>query len=102
MIEIGFEKKELFLAVVKVKGEQTNHMVLLYFKNKNSIPYVLDNLSFKVLPLNRRPKLEVKFIFNEFESFVMENYKISKKVNIDWGSDNKWENLLNRVYKDKE
>ncbi len=102
LIESGFEKENLFLAVVKVKGEISDHMVLLYFKNKESIPYVLDNLSFKVLPLNRRPKLEVKFIFNEKESFIMDNYKIYKKVNIDWGKENKWENLLTRVYKNKE
>lgn len=102
LIENGFEKKKLFLAVVKVKGEQTDHMVLLYFKNKKSIPLVLDNLSFKVLLLNKRPKIEVKFIFNEEESFIMKNHKISKKVNINWGEDNKWENLLIRVYQEKE
>lgn len=102
LIENGFKKDKLFLSVVKVKGEVQDHMILLYFKNKKEIPLVLDNLSFKVLPLNKRPKLKIKFIFNEKESFLMKNYKISKRVNIDWGKENKWENLLKRVYEKKE
>jgi len=102
LLENGFHKDKLFLAVVKVKGEINDHMVLFYFKEKNDIPLVLDNLSFKVLPLNKRPKLEVKFIFNEEESYIMNNYKKSKRVNINWGEDNKWGNLLTRVYKNNE
>ena len=102
LIENGFKKDKLFLSVVKVKGEVQDHMILLYFKNKKEIPLVLDNLSFKVLPLNKRPKLKIKFIFNEKESFLMKNYKISKRVNIDWGKENKWGNLLKRVYVKKE
>lgn len=102
LIENGFNKDNLFMSVVKVKGETADHMVLLYFKTKDSVPYVLDNLSFKVLPLNRRPNLEIKFIFNEKESYLIKNFKISKKVKIDWGKDNKWENLLIRVYKNNE
>lgn len=99
LIENGFDKKKLFLSVVKIKGEQNDHMVLLYFKNKDEIPLVLDNLSFKVLPLNKRPTMSVKFIFNEYESFLLEDFKISKKVRINWGKENKWENLLTKVYK---
>ena len=102
LLENGFNKDKTFLAVVKVDGKQTEHMVLLYFKTKTSIPSVLDNLSFKVLPLNRRNKLEVKFIFNEKNSFLMRDNLIYKKVNIDWGKENKWENLLTKVYKNNQ
>ena len=102
LIENGFSKDDLFLAVAKVDGRTTEHMVLFYFKSRNEIPLVLDNLSFKVIPLNRRPTLNVKFIFNEKESFLMVNNKIEKKVNVDWGKDNKWNVLLKRVYVNKE
>ncbi len=102
LVENGFSKDNLFLAVVKVQGKDTEHMVLFYFKSRDEIPYVLDNLSFKVIPLNRRPKLNVKFIFNEKESFLMKNNKIDKKVNVNWGKDDKWNNLLKRVYVNKE
>jgi len=102
LIENGFSKENLFLAVVKVSGQTTDHMVLFYFKSKDEIPLVLDNLSFKVIPLNNRPKLDVKFIFNEKESFLITNNKIDKKVNVNWGKDDKWNNLLKRVYVNKE
>jgi hypothetical protein len=77
-------------------------MVLLYIENKNSMPLVLDNLSFKVVPLNKRPKLKVKFIFNEKDSFILKNKKIYKKVKVNWGKENKWENILKRVYEYNE
>ena len=102
LIENGFSKDDLFLAVVKVDGKTTEHMVLFYFKSRDEIPLVLDNLSFKVIPLNRRPTLKVKFIFNEKESFLMANNKIEKKVKVDWGKDDKWNKLLKRVYVNKE
>ncbi|MGB7403082.1 MAG: transglutaminase-like cysteine peptidase [Arcobacter sp.] len=102
LLENGFLKDNLFLAVVQVKGKATKHMVLLYFPTRDKIPYVLDNLSFRVIPLNKRPSLEVDFIFNEKESYLMKNDKISKKVRINWGKEDKWNNLLKRVYVNKE
>jgi predicted transglutaminase-like cysteine proteinase len=102
LLENGFSKDSLFLAVVKVTGYTTSHMVLFYFKSKDAIPYVLDNLSFKVLPLNKRPSLHVKVIFNENGSFLMNGYKIGKKVKINWGKKDKWKDLLKRVYVNKE
>lgn len=74
-------------------------MVLLYSENRNSSPLVLDNLSFRVIPLNKRTDLIPKVAFNEIDSYTLDNNKFIKKVNIDWQGDNKWEKLLNRVYK---
>lgn len=109
LLEVGIPKEKLFLSIVKVKNETNYHMVLLYFENKNSMPLVLDNLSFKVVPFDIRKKLEPKVIFNEKDSFVLKNKKIFKKVKIDWGQNkngknrpNKWKFLLNRVYSKNE
>ncbi len=105
LLEVGIPKEKLYFAIVKVKGETNYHMVLLYFENKNSMPLVLDNLSFKVVPFDIRKRLEPKVIFNEYGSFTLKNKKIYKKVRINWGKnkdDNKWEKLLNRVYSKNE
>ncbi|AXH10684.1 hypothetical protein CP960_00555 [Malaciobacter halophilus] len=102
LLSLGIEKNKLFLAVVKVKNATNYHMILLYIKNKNSMPLVLDNLSFKVVPFNKRPKLKPKFIFNEKEAYILKNKKIYKKVKINWGKENKWENILKRVYENNE
>ncbi len=105
LLEVGIPKEKLYFAIVKVKGESNYHMVLLYFEKKNSMPLVLDNLSFKVVPFDIRKKLEPKVIFNEFGSYILKDKKIYKKVKINWGknkNDNKWEKLLNRVYSKNE
>ena len=102
LLEVGIPKDKLFFAIVKVKGETNYHMVLLYIENRTSMPLVLDNLSFKILPFDKRKRLEPKAIFNEKESFILKNKKMYKKVKIDWGKVNKWELLLDRVYNKNE
>lgn len=102
LLELGIKKEQLFLAVVKVKGKQTDHMVLLYFEHPNAIPLVMDNLSFKVVPLKKRKKLIQKFVFNEKGSFQLSNNKLGKKIRLNWGEVNKWDVILQRVYKLKE
>ena len=73
-------------------------MVLFYLENKKSTPLVLDNLSSKVIPLTQREKLIPRFAFNEIDSYKFTNEKFTEKVKINWGEENKWEKLLNRVY----
>lgn len=102
LLEAGIPKEKLFLSVVKVKGEATYHMVLLYIENKKSMPLVLDNLSFKVVSFDIRKKLIPKFIFNEKVAYILKDKRISKKVKINWGDVDKWQKLLNRVYKKNE
>ena len=102
LIETGIPKEKLFLSVVKVKAEANYHMILLYLENKKSMPLVLDNLSFKVVPFDIRKKLEPQFIFNEKEAYILKNKKIHKKVRINWGKVDKWQVLLDRIYKDNE
>ncbi|NQY23985.1 MAG: transglutaminase-like cysteine peptidase [Campylobacteraceae bacterium] len=98
LIELGIPKKKLYLSVVKVKGAKTDHMVLLYLQHKKAIPLVMDNLSFKVVPLTIRKKLSPKFAFNESASYLLSNESFGKKVRINWKGNNKWEELLTRVY----
>lgn len=102
LLELDIPKEKLFLAVVQVKGKTTYHMVLSYLENKTSMPLILDNLSFRVLPFNKRTDLIPKFIFNEKEAFLLKNKKIHKKVKINWGKKDKWKDLLKRVYEKNE
>jgi len=102
LIETGIPKEKLFLSVVKVKSATNYHMILLYFENKKSMPLVLDNLSFRVLPFDIRKDLDPQFIFNEKVAYLLKNKKIDKKVRIKWGKVDKWQLLLDRVYKNNE
>ena len=98
LVELGIPKEKLYFAVVDIKGEKTSHMILLYLKTKESTPLVLDNLSSVVIPLTKRTKLIPKFAFNEIDSYRFSHERFTQNVNINWGKDNKWEKLLNRVY----
>ena len=102
LLEIGIDKKNLFFAVMQVKGKTSYHMNLLYFKTPSSVPLVLDNLSFKVIPLTSRKDLEPNFTFNEYNSHLLNVNGLGKKINIDWGDVNKWEVLLDRIYNKNE
>ena len=98
LLEVGIPKEKLYFAIVDIKGQRDAHMVLLYLENKNATPLVLDNLSSKVIPLTKRTKLIPKVAFNEIDSYIFSHEKFTQKANIDWGKENKWEKLLNRVY----
>ncbi|MDN5104931.1 hypothetical protein O8C79_06445, partial [Aliarcobacter butzleri] len=80
-------------------GSASFHLVLLYVEDKNKSPLVLDNLSFKILPFSKRTDLTPKVAFNEIDSYTLTREKFLQKANVDWGKENKWEKLLNRVYK---
>ncbi|MFK2823172.1 transglutaminase-like cysteine peptidase [Malaciobacter sp. WC5094] len=102
LLELGIKKKNLYFAVVKVKGERDYHMVLLYVEDKKKSPLVLDNLSFKVIPFNKRKKLIPQFAFNEIDAYKFTKDGFTKKVKINWGNENKWQKLLIRVYEKNE
>jgi len=55
-------------------------MVLLYVNNKEIL--VLDNLSWKVLPLNKRKTLEFRYAFNSKSSYIIKNNSLVKEKKI--------------------
>ena len=99
LLELGVKKENLYPAIVKVQGSASFHLVLLYVEDKNKSPLVLDNLSFKILPFSKRTDLTPIAAFNEIDSYTLTREKFLQKANVDWGKENKWEKLLNRVYK---
>jgi predicted transglutaminase-like cysteine proteinase len=79
----GIEKNKLFLMVVKEKTRPSNefHLVTAYYEDDKN-PLILDNLSFKALPLTRRTDLEPIMIFDNNVAYrVDKNGKIVEKVN---------------------
>jgi len=71
--KVGISSKDLYLGVVKEKLIGGDHMVLNLHVDKSKPPVVLDNLSFKVLPSDKRTDLDFIFIFNETGFFKLEN-----------------------------
>jgi predicted transglutaminase-like cysteine proteinase len=64
LIKLGFDEKKLFLTIVKENYYGGHHMVLSYFEKKETSPLILDNLSFKILTLEKRPDLSAELFIN--------------------------------------
>ena len=79
LIKLGFNKKDLFLTLVKEHYYGRYHMVLSYFNEKSLPPLVLDNLSYKILHLNRRNDLTPLLFINTTGVYKADkNYKLKK------------------------
>lgn len=71
LIKLGFNEKKLFITIVQEKFKGRMHMVLAYFKEQGKSPLILDNLSFKILPLDKREDLKVSLLINSTGVFKL-------------------------------
>jgi len=71
--QLGISPKIMYMSAVKEKYRGGNHMVLSLHVDKNTPPLVLDNLSTRVLPIDKRVDLELMFMFNENGFFKLTN-----------------------------
>jgi hypothetical protein len=97
LLRLGFDEKKLFMTVVKVKHSRGRHMVLSYFRDKKKYPLILDNLSFRMLPLNKRTDLKAEFFLNSTGVYKPAKDHHIKKIA---RSFKKYKNLIKRI--DKE
>lgn len=94
LLKLGFDKNKLFFTTVKEKYIGSYHMVLSYFKKKGKSPLILDNLSFRILPLQARKDLEVDTFINENGVYKIDkNNKLLKIKN----HSSKFQELLRKV-----
>lgn len=99
LVKLGFEKERLFLTGVKDKYSGGYHMVLSYFQDKDKSPLILDNLSFKILSLQKREDLEVDIFINSYGVFkINKDNKLIKKARFT----KKFTDLLEKIKKEKK
>lgn len=63
--ELGVPPESLRITYVRALKLKEAHMVLAYYPTPDSDPYILDNLSGKVVPASERPDLEPVYSFND-------------------------------------
>ncbi len=102
LLKLGVQKKDLYFAVVKLERRSDFHMVLLYDDKKNNQLLVLDNLSFRILPLKKRVDLAQIAAFNEYESKKLANSNLKEDITLQWADGDKWAELLHRIYSKNE
>ncbi len=74
--DLGTDPSKMALSVVQDMDNGSYHMVLLFFEKPHTEPLVLDNLSFKILPLSKRYDLKVKECMNEEGYFKLVNNEL--------------------------
>jgi len=97
LLKLGFDKRKLFFTTVYEQYNGGYHMVLSYFDVKGKAPLILDNLSFKVLKLQKRKDLKADLFINDSGIYKMnKKYKLIKIQN----SSLEFEELLERIRKE--
>ena len=64
LVALGVPEKKLRLMYVRHLTVNQPHMVLIYFEDQNTIPFVLDNYDKKIKPANKRQDLRPIYSFN--------------------------------------
>lgn len=95
--DLGIDENKMALLVVKERYSKQYHMVLGVWQNKNN-PLILDNLSFRILPLRKRVDLVPIECMNKNGYFKVDKYgnKIQKQTKY-----KAYEDMLKRLKKEK-
>jgi len=100
--QLDISNEKIFLTYVKAIKYRQSHMVLTYFKTKNSVALVLDNIDTKILPATSRRDLRPLFNFNGEKIYMAKQRGLGRvvpkgKVNL-----KKWSNLVLKIKKGKQ
>lgn len=94
LLKLGFDKDKLFFTTVYEQYTGGYHMVLSYFQDKNKSPLILDNLSFKILTLNKRKDLKADMFINSSGIYKINKNNQLKKIQ---NSSLKFDKLLQKI-----
>ncbi len=90
---LGVEAAKLFFFYVKSTKFKESHMVLAYYKTPSSMPLILDNNNFKVLPADKRKDLQPIF---RLQAGEVQNISTGQKVKSDKVG-RKWDQLIKNI-----
>jgi len=82
MMQLGVPKKKLFLTYVKAIGyPEAAHLVVTYYKEPGTVPFVLDNYNKKILPATQRTDLIPVYSFTANDLYIQKQQGLGKRVN---------------------
>ena len=96
----GVPEERLFFTYVKALRLNQAHMVLTYYETPKSMPLVLDNLNFKVLPASKRNDLAFVYSFNAKELYLSRQKGLGKVVPGGRDKNRKWATFLDKIEKE--
>ena len=98
LLKLGFDKNKLYFTVVEEQYTKGYHMVLSYFKDSGKSPFILDNLSFRILTLKQRKDLKVINFINHNGVFIINNKNQLIKTH---NKSSKYQELIMKIKKEK-
>ncbi|WP_303852550.1 transglutaminase-like cysteine peptidase [Seleniivibrio woodruffii] len=78
LIQLGIPQEKLFLTYVKRGAE--SHMVVTYYKEPNTVPFVLDNYDKSIQPATKRTDLSPVYSFTANDLFLQKQQGLGKRV----------------------
>lgn len=99
LAQMGVSTSKLYMTYVKALKLNRAHMVLSYFKEPRTIPLVLDNYNFKLLPATKRTDLKPVASFNGDQLYLAKQRGLGKVVPGGNNKNQKWLQLLNKIKK---
>ncbi len=96
----GVPEEKLFFTYVKALRLNQAHMVLSYYETPKSVPLILDNLNFKVLPASKRNDLAFVYSFNAKELYLNRQKGLGKVVPGGRDKNRKWATFLDNIEKE--
>lgn len=95
--QLGVSTKKLYFTYVKAIKLRQAHMVLTYFKTPKSIPLVLDNINYKILPATSRKDLVPVYSFNGDSLFLAKQTGLGQIVPSGNQRNKKWLRLIDKI-----
>jgi predicted transglutaminase-like cysteine proteinase len=81
MIQLGVSEKKLFLTYVKAIGyPEAAHLVVSYYKEPDSVPFVLDNYNKTILPATQRHDLIPVYSFTANDLYIQKQQGLGRRV----------------------
>jgi predicted transglutaminase-like cysteine proteinase len=97
---LGVKTEKLYFTYVRSKRFKEPHMVLTYFETSDSVPLILDNTNYKILPASKRDDLVPVYNFNGDVLYLSEKKGYGKKAKSDKARE-KWEILIQNIKRNK-
>ena len=82
LIQLGVPEKKLFLTYVKAIGyPEQAHLVMTYYKEPGTVPFVLDNYNKVILPATQRNDLIPVYSFTADDLYLQKQQGLGRRVN---------------------
>lgn len=95
--QLGVSTNKLFFTYVKAVRYQQAHMVLTYYATPTSVPLVLDNINFNILPATQRNDLLPVYSFNGDALYLAKQQGLGQIVPSGMQKNKKWFDLVDKI-----